>query len=326
MTQAALYYSRTYTYSSARSRREAMTAVEVIVPATSANLGPGFDCLGAALSLYNRFWFSPGETELNIHFRGGETVGFGKDNLVYRAFARAFELFDKPVPAVNIEIELNVPMARGLGSSATAIVGGLLGANVMGELNLSAERLLQVAIAIEGHPDNVVPALKGGCQLSVLGERGRWTFCPVNWHDSIFAVVAIPDFKLSTETAREVMPKSISVPDAVFTQAHLGLLLRSLDTGNTDWLSEALHDRLHQPHRIKLIAGFDAVQAAATAAGAHGTAISGAGPTILALCGAGDRVAVGQAMVNAWQQLDVKAEAKLLDLDRQGGRIVAGVS
>ncbi|MEM6447232.1 MAG: homoserine kinase [Cyanobacteria bacterium J06642_2] len=297
-----------------------MTAVEVIVPATTANIGPGFDCLGAALSLHNRFWFRPTDTDLNIRFRGSETVGFGKDNLVYRAFTRAFELFDKPVPSVDIEIELAVPMSRGLGSSATAIVGGLLGANAMGELNLSAERLLQLAIAIEGHPDNVVPALKGGCQLSVLGDRGRWIFCPIDWHDSIDIVLAVPDFKLATETAREVMPEAISIPDAVFTQAHLGLLLRALETGNSDWLAEALHDRIHQPYRIKLIAGFNAVQAAAVAAGAYGTAISGAGPTILALCGVGECAAVGEAMVRAWQQLDVKAEAKLLDLDRQGAR------
>ncbi|MEO1132672.1 MAG: homoserine kinase [Cyanobacteria bacterium J06639_1] len=304
-----------------------MTAVEVIVPATTANLGPGFDCLGAALSLYNRFWFRPGDkAEPDIRARGDEAVGFGKDNLVYRAFARAFELLDRPIPAIDIEIELNVPMARGLGSSATAIVGGLLGANAIGALNLSPERLLQVAIAIEGHPDNVVPALKGGCQLSVLGDRGRWTFCPVAWHESIHAVVVVPDFKLSTETARQVMPQSISIPDAVFTQAHLGLLLRALDTGNTDWLAEALHDRVHQPHRLKLIPGFKAVQAAAIAAGAYGTVISGAGPTILALCGAGDREAVGAAMANAWQQLDVKAEVQLLDLDRQGGRAIESIS
>ncbi|MEO0853922.1 MAG: homoserine kinase [Cyanobacteria bacterium J06648_11] len=304
-----------------------MTAVEVIVPATTANLGPGFDCLGAALNLYNHFWFRPGgDTALDIRVRGSEVVGFGKDNLVFRAFARAFELLDKPIPAVDIEIELNVPMARGLGSSATAIVGGLLGANAMGTLNLSAERLLQVAIAIEGHPDNVVPALKGGCQLSILGDRGRWTICPVTWSDSINAVVVVPDFKLSTETARQVMPESISIADAVFTQAHLGLLLRSLETGNPDWLSEALHDRLHQPYRLQLIPGFNAVQAAATAAGAYGTVISGAGPTVLALCPASVRETVGAAMVNAWQQLDVRAEAKLLDLDRQGGRVVASSS
>ena len=304
-----------------------MTATEVIVPATTANLGPGFDCLGAALDLHNHFWFTPGDSEetdssgVNILVRGQEDLSFGKENLVYRAFARAFELLDRPIPSVNIEIELNVPMSRGLGSSATAIVGGLLGANALGELNLAQETLLQLAIALEGHPDNVVPALQGGCQLSVLGGQGRWTFCPLEWHPDIQVVAIVPDFKLSTEKARDVLPESVSLSDAVFTQAHLGLLLRALSTGNTDWLATALDDRLHQPYRAQLIAGFKTIQTAAIAAGAYGVTISGSGPTLLAFCSGDRREAIGSAAVTAWEQLDVTATAKLLNLDREGGRI-----
>ncbi|MEL7085000.1 MAG: homoserine kinase [Cyanobacteria bacterium J06597_1] len=305
-----------------------MTATEVIVPATTANLGPGFDCLGAALDLYNHFWFSPQERdspeggEVSIVVRGQEDVSFGKDNLVYRAYARAFELLDRPIPNVTIEIELNVPMSRGLGSSATAIVGGLLGANAIGGLNLAQETLLQLAIAIEGHPDNVVPALQGGCQLSVLGGQGRWTFCPLEWHPDIQVVAIVPDFKLSTEKARDVLPESVRLSDAVFTQAHLGLLLRALSTGHTDWLATALDDRLHQPYRAQLIAGFTTIQTAAIAAGAYGVTISGSGPTLLAFCSPDRREAIGTATVAAWEQLDVSATAKLLNLDRDGGRIV----
>jgi homoserine kinase len=296
--------------------------VEVIVPATTANLGPGFDCLGAALDLYNRFRFRAAEADASITFRGKDKVSFGKENLVYRAFARAFEVLSLPVPGVEIDIELNVPMARGLGSSATAIIGGLLGANALGGLNLAAETLLQLAIAIEGHPDNVVPALKGSCQLSVLGGPGRWTVCPVDWHDSIRLVAAVPDFKLSTQMARDILPATVSLDDAIFSTAHLGLLIRALETGNIDWLVTSLHDRLHQPYRQELITGFKTVQSAATAAGAYGVVISGAGPTLLAFCGVDSREKVGAAMVRAWQQLEVDAEAKLLDLDRSGGRVL----
>ncbi|WP_017325640.1 homoserine kinase [Synechococcus sp. PCC 7336] len=300
-----------------------MTQIEVVVPATTANIGPGFDCLGAALALYNHFWFSLNDSdEVNIAVRGKEDVSFGKDNLAYRAFARAFELVNRKVPGVNIEIELNVPMSRGLGSSATAIVGGLLGANALGQLNLAPETLLPLAIAVEGHPDNVVPALKGGCQLSVVGGQGRWTFCPVEWHEEIQVVAIVPNFKLSTERARDILPESVSLKDAVFTQAHLGLLLRALETGNGDWLKTALDDRLHQPYRAELIAGFKTVQTAATAAGACGVVISGAGPTLLALCRGDLRETVGEAAIDAWEQLDVKAKALYLSLDRRGGHVL----
>ena len=279
------------------------------------------------MDLYNHFWFSPrnsnGEDpEVNIVVRGKDDLSFGKDNLVYRAFARAFELRDRPIPSVNIEIELNVPMSRGLGSSATAIVGGLLGANALGELNLARETLLQLAIAVEGHPDNVVPALQGGCQLSVLGGQGRWTFCPIDWHADIHVVAVVPDFKLSTEKARDILPQAVSLPDAIFTQAHLALLIRALSTGNSNWLTTALDDRLHQPYRAELIAGFKTVQTAAVAAGAYGVTISGSGPTLIAFCSGDVREAIGEAMVNAWEKLDVTATAKLLNLDRQGGRIL----
>ena len=301
-----------------------MTAIEVIVPATTANLGPGFDCLGAALDLYNHFWFSANNSDdVSIIVRGQEDLSFGKDNLVYRAFARAFELLDRPIPGINIEIELNVPMSRGLGSSATAIVGGLLGANAVGGLNLASETLLQLAIALEGHPDNVVPSLQGGCQLSVLGGQGRWIFCPIEWHDDIKVVAVVPNFKLSTEKARDILPTSVSLPDAVFTQAHLGLLLRALSTGNRDWLVAALDDRLHQPYRAELIPGCKTIQTAAIAAGAYGVTISGSGPTLIAFCDGDRRAAIGDAMVKAWEQLDISATANILNIDRQGGRVIS---
>ncbi|MDX2273029.1 MAG: homoserine kinase [Cyanobacteriota bacterium] len=298
-------------------------AIWVSVPATTANLGPGFDCLGAALDLHNRFGFRQSPAGLTIHYRGADHVSVGKDNLVYRAFSRAFEVLSKPVPGVEIELELNVPPSRGLGSSATAIVGGLLGANALGDLNLTPDTLLQLAIALEGHPDNVVPALKGSCQLCVPSQQaGQWVFCPIDWVDSIALVAAVPNFKLSTQAAREVLPKTVSLADAIFSTSHLGLLVRSLETGNSDWLRVALQDRLHQPARFALIPGFREVQAAAQAAGAYGVVISGAGPTLMAFCSPTTSDQVGSAMVNAWQQLDVEAEAKPLNLDRRGGRVL----
>ncbi|GAB4214716.1 MAG: homoserine kinase [Synechococcales cyanobacterium] len=294
--------------------------VIVSVPATSANVGPGFDCLGVALNLANRFTFQVGTTPLSIRYRGTDHVSQSRDNLVYRAFCRAFEVAGHPIPPLDLELELNIPLSRGLGSSATAIVGGLLGANTLGELRLSPETLLNLAIALEGHPDNVVPAMKGGCQLSVQGSQGTWTFCELDWHESIAVIVAVPDFKVSTETAREVLPQTVSMADAIFTASHLGLLIRSLQLGHSDWLRVALHDRLHQPARMDLIPGFRAVQTAALHGGAFGVVISGAGPSVLALGSHEARVSIAAAMVNAWTQMDIGAEAHLLTLDRQGAR------
>ncbi len=298
---------------------EVAAPIEVCVPATTANLGPGFDCIGTALTLYNHFRFAPADTVM-IRTMGQDVLAAGRENLVYKAFARAFELLNQPVPGVEITIDTQVPLARGLGSSATAIIGGLLGANALGRLNLSPESLLQIAIAIEGHPDNVVPALRGGCQLSVADQE--WTVCPLEWHDSLRLVIVVPNFKLSTEMAREVLPETIGRADAVFNVAHVGLLVRALATGNGDWLRVALHDRLHQPYRTRLIPGFSAVQGAALAAGAYGTVISGAGPTLLAFTASDNREAVGGAMVAAWQALDIDATAHYLDIDRTGGRVL----
>ena len=296
--------------------------VSISVPATTANLGPGFDCIGAALNWHNHFRFRAVESGLNIRYRGTDHVSLGKDNLVYRAFCRAFEVVEAAIPPVEIELDLNVPLSRGLGSSATAIVGGLLGANALGELNLAPETLLQLAIAIEGHPDNVVPALKGNCQLCVQSQQGQWVFCPIDWDPSVHFVVVVPDFKLSTQTARDVLPKQISVPDAVFTAGHLGLLIQALQQGNGDWLKVALQDRLHQPARQDLISGFKTVQAAAQAMGAHGVVISGAGPTLLAFCDQGSQQVVADGMVAAWAQLDIQAEAQLLTVDKRGGYVM----
>ncbi len=296
--------------------------VRVRVPATTANLGPGFDCIGVALDLYNYFEFRSVASGLNIRFRGNDHVSLGKENLVFRAFSRVFEVVGQPLPGLEINLELNVPLSRGLGSSATAIVGGLLGANALGDLNLSLETLLQLAIAMEGHPDNVVPALKGNCQLCVQSQQGGWTFCPIDWHEAVHFVIAVPDFKVPTQTARSVLPKTVSLADAVFTAGHLGLLVRALETGNPNWLQVALQDRLHQPARLNLITGFNTVQTAAQAAGAYGVVISGAGPTLLAFCGADCCEEVSAAMVNAWKQLDVEADPLRLRVDRVGGQVL----
>ena len=302
-----------------------LTQATVIVPATTANLGPGFDCLGAALTLYNQFQFSlvpetAGAT-VRITVQGSEAgkVSNREDNLLYRAWSRLYQEIGEIPPPVAIDIQLGVPLARGLGSSATAIVGGLIAANQLAGQPLKRPAVMELAIALEGHPDNVVPALLGGCQLTA-GEGDYWQVCDVPWHPEIVPVAVIPDFELSTTMARTVLPRQIERRDAIFNIAHLGLLLRGLETGRGDWLEAALADRLHQPYRQSLIPGYGAVKAAALEAGAFGLVISGAGPTLLALTDPIRAAVVAAAMETAWQGEGVKAKSHSLALDLEGAR------
>lgn len=301
--------------------------VIVTVPGTTANLGPGFDCLGAALTIYNRFTFTamdhpPGTVTITVQGLEADRVSTDASNLAYQAFAHYFQQRGLAVPAVAMGIELDVPLARGLGSSSTAIVGGLLGANALAADPLEPSEIAAMAISLEGHPDNVVPALVGGCQLAATGEDHRTTLCPVPWHHEIIPVVVIPDFELSTAEARRVLPATYSRADAIFNTAHLGLLLRGLETGNADWLRAALHDRIHQPYRQALIPGYGSVAAAAQSAGAYGLVISGAGPTLLALSPSASATQVSEAMVAAWQGQTVTA--KVLRLDTEGAKVTVG--
>lgn len=298
------------------------STVSISVPATTANLGPGFDCIGAALTLYNEFKFtrltsSDAGVKITVSGIEADRVNTDDSNLAYQSFLKLYQHLNETPPAVEIEIKLAVPLARGLGSSATAIVGGLVGANQLAGSPLDKNEIMKIAIAIEGHPDNVVPAFIGGCRLAA-SSNNDWEICDIPWHGDIVPVVAIPDFELSTAEARRVLPTEYSRADAIFNIAHLGLLVRGLESNRGDWLRVALQDKIHQPYRQVLIKGYDAVEKAALASGAYGMVISGAGPTLLALADAASAANVVTAMADAWQQEGVKAEVRSLSLDDRG--------
>jgi homoserine kinase len=305
-----------------------LPSVSVRVPATTANLGPGFDCLGAALTLYNHFQFTalspvgedmPSLLKIEVEGTEAERVQRDERNLAYKAFCYFFRQRHQPIPAVSININLGVPLARGLGSSATAIIGGLMGANALVGSPLSQSELLDFAIALEGHPDNVAPALLGGCQLSAQDQlTQRWTICPIHWAPEIVPILAIPDFELSTQAARSVLPQQCSYSDAIFNLSHLGLLIKGLEAARGEWIQAALQDRLHQPYRIALIAGFAEVYRAAMDAGAKGLVISGAGPTLLALSMTEAASTVAHQIQMAWQQNGITAEVITAQIDLNG--------
>lgn len=245
--------------------------IQINVPATSANLGPGFDTLGIALNRYNSFYI-----------REIEKIDFRNENLFYRSYRRVFELLDKPIIEVDVGIDADIPMSRGLGSSAACIVAGVMGANVMLGSPLSKEEILEISTLIETHPDNIAPALYGGLVTSVM-EGGKVYSCQVPIKNKLQFITLVPDFKLSTKKARAVLPTTIPYKDGVYNVGRVALLLAALTTGRDDLLVQAFKDRLHQPYRGDLILGFDKILDFANNSGALGTYLSGAGPSIMCI-------------------------------------------
>lgn len=259
--------------------------VRIQVPATTANLGPGFDTLGMALKLYNvvEVEETAGGVTIEVEGDGADKIPRDQSNIVYLAAARVFQEARYSPKGLRIKLVNNIPVARGLGSSAAAIVGGLTGANIIAGSPLTDKEILNLAATIEGHPDNVAPALIGGLVVSTMVE-GEVKCCKIDPPAGLKCVVAIPDFALPTKMAREVLPQIVSVQDAVFNISRVALLVASFIKGDFGMLSTAMEDRLHQPYRANLVPGMKKVFAAARLAGAKGVALSGAGPTLIAFC------------------------------------------
>ena len=304
--------------------------VVVDVPSTTANLGPGFDCLGAALDLSNRFTIKriegSGERfELIMEGEEGSHLRGGPENLFYRAAQRVWKTAGIEPVGLEARVKLAVPPARGLGSSATAIVAGLVGANALMGSPLPKEKLLELAIDIEGHPDNVVPSLLGGLCMTAKAASERWRVIRCEWSPIVKAVVAIPSIRLSTSEARRAMPKSVPISDAITNLGAITLLLQGLRTGNGELISDGMNDRLHEPYRWRLIQGGMEVKEAALKAGAWGCVISGAGPSVLALCEEEKGKAISNAMIETWQRLGITSRAPLLSLQTSGSTWEPGI-
>ncbi|GIW06239.1 MAG: homoserine kinase [Dehalococcoidia bacterium] len=261
--------------------------LSVRVPASSANLGPGFDCLGLALALYNRIRIAEASTpHVVVNGEGEHDLRRDPSNLAYRCATIGYQLSGRAAPAFALELHNAVPLSRGLGSSSTAIVGGLLAGAALAGVALSPDELVTKAAEIEGHPDNVAPAVYGGCTVAVIADGVR--VAPIPFPAELTALVFVPSRRLSTAKARGVLPETVSRADAVFNLGRTALLVAALCTNRLDLLALAGEDRLHQDARAALIPALPRVLDAARQAGARLAALSGAGPSILAL--ADDRI------------------------------------
>lgn len=255
-------------------------AYEVQAPATSANLGPGFDVMGIALSLYNTFRFAPAKEDSLTGFAGEEET---KDNLILKSYHRYFEAFGLPYQPVKItQVSSDIPLSRGLGSSASCIIAGLLGANALSGDYLPSEKLLSLANAIEGHPDNVAPCLLGGLVASFRNDRGEVIPLRHSLSPKLGFLVLVSPQELSTEKARGILPKTYPLADITYDASRLANLPQALQEGNLPLLEELMEDHLHVPYRLPLIEGGERVQKAAKEAHLPFT-ISGAGSSLLVL-------------------------------------------
>ncbi len=254
--------------------------VTIRVPATTANLGPGFDCLGMALSLYAEFTFTLQDHGLAII--GCPAEFSGEDNLIHQAFLHAARQFGKKAPGLSIAVNSAIPPARGLGSSAACITAGIMAAGQLLDVPLSQDDLFSLSAALEGHPDNAAAAVYGGIRVSLMTE-GRATSLPVHPHPNLLLLALIPDFPLETAKARQALPDHFPRQEVVFNLSHTAFLVKALEEGAFHLLGEACQDRLHQPYRFPLIDGGEALARQARALGADACVISGAGPSLLCL-------------------------------------------
>lgn len=304
-----------------------MDALRVFCPATTANLGPGFDALGLAFERGNEFEISPSQ-DFALSAEGLEASLVPTDPArhavvsAYQAARRALGL--EPAPGLRVHARVWAPPARGLGSSATATAAGILAAEAHAGRELEAAVRLELASQLEGHPDNVVPCLLGGLCISVPGRAGEplWVERFELAQPPEFVVAVPQGLELSTEAMRGALPTEIPHRDAVANVARASLLIGALVGGRPKALPRALEDWLHEPYRGPQIPGFEAARAAGRAAGAYGVVISGSGPSLFALAPRGQGEAVGAALEESWRSQGVSSQAHVLGLDLRGARLL----
>ena len=295
--------------------------VTVRVPATTANLGPGFDCLGIALELWNSVRIEVSTSpKVRILGQGSFTLSPAVDNLVYRSAQALFrEAGEDPQP-LSILCTNQIPLARGLGSSAAAIVGGLMAANELSSQPLTQQCLLHLAVSLEGHADNVTPALLGGCQV-VVRDGDSVISDTVPLPPDLTTIIFVPDAPMSTQEARSILPRTVSREDAVYNLGRVALLVNALSSGHLENLRVATQDQLHQPARENIFPAMKYVFRSALDAGALGVFLSGGGSSIMALA-TSRAMTIGYEMANAADKVGVPGDLKIIRPSLQGAHIV----
>lgn len=304
----------------------------VKVPATTANIGPGFDCLGMALPLYNTVTVEetvmPGTgIEINIIDETNEqdiiSIPTDENNIVYKAIELLYNSIGQTPSELKITIKTEIPIARGLGSSASVIIGGLIAANELLGRPADEAALLAIATEIENHPDNLTPALVGGFVLSSLEEDGSVVYSKMNWPKDWNITVCIPDYELSTDIARSVLPQEVPMKDAIFNLKHTAMLVQAVNTHDEKLMKLALNDRLHQKYREKLIPGmFEIKEALKHEENVMGVVLSGAGPSVIIISYGNNLNKIKEIVSETWLDLNVKSKVLTLNVEENGAFII----
>jgi len=296
--------------------------VRVSAPASSANLGPGFDVLALALDLRNTYsvWEIGTELKIEVEGEGAGTIPTDDKNLFLDSMQTFFTLAGYQPPGLLIRENNQIPLARGLGSSAATIVSALIAARFISGYQIEDERLVDMAVSLEGHGDNVSATFHGGFNLSIPAEHGRNTVRRLPWPPRLGCALFVPELLVSTESAREVLPDSYSRDDVVHNMSRLALFLSALTEGRMEDIRIAVEDRLHQPYRAELVPGLQAIIDAASQAGAFGAFLSGAGPSVLAITDrdAAKGNAIAAAMVRAGAAVGLEGRPLVLGVSARG--------
>lgn len=305
-----------------------MKLIKVKIPATTANFGSGFDSFGAALSLYNEIEVvvdtSTTKLTIDIEGEGKNTLPRDEKNIVYQAMKKVFDSLHFTPPSLHIKLFNRIPLSSGLGSSAAASLGGLLIANkICYNKYLSNDEILKLAIDLEGHPDNIVPAFLGGFCICYRSNSDAYNnYLKLRMPPDLKAVVCAPDFELPTKFARKILPKKVPLADAVFNLSRSALLISAIFDNNYKLIKTAMEDRLHQRYRAKYIPGIDEAFKFALIAGAYGVAVSGAGPSILAISSFKNSKKVAEALKKGFGVKNIKSRSFILDFSNEGAKIL----
>lgn len=302
--------------------------VKVRVPATTANLGPGFDCLGLALKLYLNLEIEKkieGGLEIKCVGEGAREFPSDKNNLIWKSMNLALKRSkrDSDKEGLKIRVFNEIPVARGLGSSAAAIIGGIVGVAKFYNINLTYQEILELALSLEGHMDNIVPALIGGFTIAYKTEKEEVKWSKIKFSNDLRIVLAIPNFTLSTEKMRKVLPSKISLSDVIFNLSRTSLLVNALQNSDWDILSEAMEDKLHQPYRIPFIPGVEEVFSKIKRRGLAGVALSGSGPTVVSLTKKGSENIISEIIKDAFKKARITCRILVLEADLEGTKLIA---
>ncbi len=313
--------------------------VSVKVPATSANLGPGFDCMGLAIPIYNTITIEetvlPG-TGIEINVLAAESsenellmehIPMDENSIVYKAVELLYNSIGQTPSELKITIQSEIPIARGLGSSASVIVGGLIAANELLGRPADETALLSIATEVEGHPDNVTPAIVGGLVITSQEDDGSIVYRKLDWPEEWHLTVCVPDYELATDISRSVLPKEVPMADAVFNAKRMGMFVHAVHTKDIELMKLALKDRLHQPYRTKLVPGLEKIVANLKHdENVIGTVLSGAGPSILVVSNGKGLDKIKSIVRDTWADLNVKAQIFDTVIEKQGATIVSNVN